>query len=175
MHIRTTIVAAVASLSIAGTGLGQFWAPPSTELTATGGQINEYFGHSVALDGSTCVIGAWGTNNFTGNAYVFTNDGGTWSQAAELTATGGVSNEYFGQSVAIDGDTCVMGAYGTNSSTGSAYVFTKSSGSWSQVAELTATDGAASDSFGYSVALDGDTCLIGAAGANTLTPVTVMI
>ena len=165
MHIRTTIVAAIASLSFAGTGLGQFWTPASTSsFTATGGVSNDYFGTSVAIDGDTCVIGALGTNSNTGSAYVFTNTGGTWNQAAELN--GGTIADYFGNSVAIDGSTCVIGAWATNSNTGSAYVFTNTGGIWSQVAELTATGGA-SILFGYSVAIDGDTCVIGAYGTNS--------
>ncbi len=106
MHIRTTIVAAVASLSMTTMSLADW----GTELTATGGASNDYFGQSVAIDGDTCVIGASGTNSYTGSAYVFTKSGGSWSQVAELTATGGADGNYFGQSVAIDGDTCVIGA-----------------------------------------------------------------
>ena len=130
---------------------------------------SSHFGWSVAIDGDTCVIGAWGTNFLTGSAYVFTSDAsGDWSQVAELTASDGASNDYFGSSVAIDGDTCVIGAYGTNFSTGSAYVFTSdASGTWSQVAELTTSDGASNDQFGYSVAIDGDTCMIGAPAPNS--------
>jgi hypothetical protein len=139
------------------------------ELTPTSGANNYWFSWSVALDGDTCVIGAPGTNTLTGNAYVFTNTGGSWSQTAELTATGGADGNYFGQSVAFDGDTCVIGAGGTNSATGSAYVFTKSDGTWSQVQKLTATGGASDDAFGNSVAIDGDTCVIGALGTNSYT------
>ena len=62
-------------------------------------------------------------NSLTGSAYVFTNTNGTWSQVAELTATGGASGDAFGNRVAIDGETCVIGAYGTDSNTGSAYVY----------------------------------------------------
>ena len=170
MHMRTTIVAAVASLSFAGTGLGDWGPTPvntSNELTATGGASNDNFGQSVAIDGSTCVIGAPNGNSGTGSAYVFTNTGGSWSQVAELIATGGASNDSFGVSVAIDGDTCVIGAYGTNSGAGSAYVFTNTDGTWSQVAELTATGGASGDRFGSSVAIDGSTCVIGAPNGNS--------
>ena len=169
MFIRTIIVAAVASLSFTGTGLGD-WAPLpvnlSNELTAPD---SGNFGSSVAIDGDTCVIGAQGTNSETGSAYVFTNTGGTWNQVAELTATDGASYDRFGTSVAIDGDTCLIGAQGTNSYTGSAYVFTNAGGTWSQVAELTASDAASEDQFGISVAIDGDTCVIGALGANSAT------
>ena len=86
----------------------------------------------------------------------------------ELTANGG-ANDFFGQSVARDGDTCVIGTRGTNNFAGSAYVFTNTGGTWSQVAELTAIDGAIDDTFGYSVAIDGSTCVIGAPYANSFT------
>ena len=127
MTIRAIIVAAVASLSFAGVGLGDWGPLPvnlSNELTAPN---SGSFGSIVAIDGDTCVIGAYGTNSYTGSAYVFTNIGGTWSQVAELTAPDGANSDGLGSSVAISGDTCVIGAYGTNSYTGSAYVFGSSS------------------------------------------------
>ena len=140
------------------------------ELTASDGASGDQFGRSVAIDGNTCVIGAYRTNSFAGSAYVFTPDAsGNWSQVAELTASDGASNDLLGYSVAIDGDTCVIGAWGTNSGAGSAYVYTSdASGVWSQVATLTASDGASNDLFGYSVAIDGNTCVIGAGGTNSL-------
>ncbi|MCH2134501.1 MAG: FG-GAP repeat protein, partial [Phycisphaerales bacterium] len=90
---------------------------------ATGGASGDQFGSSVAIDGDTCVISAPESNSDTGSAYVFTKSDGTWSQAAELTATGGASGDQFGSSVAIDGDTCVISASESNSYTGSAYVY----------------------------------------------------
>ena len=166
-YICTSIVA-IASLSITGASLGDFWG---SELTPSDGGSNHFFGWSVAIDGDTCMIGAPLTNSSTGSTYVFTSDAsGNWSQVAELIAADGASGGEFGVSVAIDGDTCVIGAYGANNSTGSAYVFTSdASGNWSQVAELTASDGASADQFGTSVAIDGDTCVIGAYGTNNST------
>jgi hypothetical protein len=100
-----------------------------------------------------------------------TNDGGVeYLQRAKLTAGDGAEDDEFGYSVSIDGDTMVIGAYmddDKGSASGSAYVFTRvtagdlASG-WTQVAKLTADDGAASDVFGYSVSIDGDTVVIGA-------------
>ena len=94
----------------------------------------------------------------------------TWTQVAKLTADDGAAGDEFGYSVSIDGDTMVVGAHydddkGDNS--GSAYVFTRDTAGdlasgWTQVAKLTADDGAADDSFGYSVSIDGDTVVIGA-------------
>ena len=74
------------------------------------------------------MIGAYGTNSYTGSAYVFTKSGGTWSLVQKLTAAGGANDDTFGYSVDLDGTACVIGADGTNSDTGSAYVYGSSSG-----------------------------------------------
>ena len=123
---------------------------------------------SVAVDGDTAVIGASqdsDNSHNSGSAYVFSRSGTTWTQQAKLTASDGAYADYFGISVAVDGDTAVIGAIadddnGNNS--GSAYVFTRSGATWTQQAKLRASDGAADDQFGVSVAVDGDTAVIGA-------------
>jgi hypothetical protein len=90
-----------------------------------------------------------------------------WLQQAKLTASDGAAEDRFGRSVAISGDTVVVGAHGDDdngTNSGSAYVFVKS-GNWSdmtETAKLTASDGAASDLFGLSVAISGDTVVVGA-------------
>ena len=87
---------------------------------------------------------------------------------SKLTADDGADDDEFGYSVAIDGNTAVVGAPGSNSNAGAAYVFVfteaddDDDGVWSQVAKLTASDGAANDEFGISVAIDGDTIVVGA-------------
>ncbi len=93
-------------------------------------------------------------------------------QQAELTASDGAAGDQFGFSIALsgDGNTAVVGAFGHtvngNVYQGAAYVFTNSGGNWSQQAELSASDGAAGDWFGDSVALsgDGNTAVLGASG-----------
>ena len=96
---------------------------------------------------------------------MFTLSGGSWTQQAELTASDGGSADAFGWSAALssDGNTALMGATGKYVNQGAAYVFTLSGGSWTQQAELTASDGAAGDFFGDSVALSsaGNTALVG--------------
>jgi hypothetical protein len=87
-------------------------------------------------------------------------------QQAKLTASDGAANDLLGDSVAISGSTAVVGAEGTATNTGAAYVFTGSGGTWSQQAELTASDAAPSDSFGWSVALSGNTAVVGAPSDN---------
>jgi hypothetical protein len=144
------------------------------KLTASDAAAYDRFGHSVAIDGNTVVVGADGKDSYTGAAYVFrTSDGGaTYDEIAKLTASDGAAYDEFGISVAIDGDTVVVGAYNDGNTgqydyydgAGSAYVFrtTDDGVTYDQVAKLTAADVAASDEFGWSVAVDGDTIAVGA-------------
>ena len=84
---------------------------------------------------------------------------------SKLTASDGAANYHFGFSLAVDGDTMVVGAHGDDdngSASGAAYVLTRQSGTWSQVARLTAFDGEADDQFGYALSVDGDTLVVGA-------------
>ena len=143
----------------------------TAKLTPTGGGGGDLFGHSVAVDGSTMVVGAPGEGNDTGAAYVFTRQSGVWSEVAKLTASNGGGGDEFGNSVSLDGDTVVVGATGDDdngSNSGAAYVFTKPANGWastSTAAKLTGSDGAPRDDrFGYSVAVEGDTVVVSAYG-----------
>src|SRR5262249_57679121 len=86
----------------------------------------------------------------------------------QLIAADGAANDGFGFSVALSGDTMMVGAggddIGANADQGSAYVFVRSGGVWTQRQKLTAADGAAGDAFGISVAISGDTVVVGAHG-----------
>ena len=140
------------------------------ELTASDGAAADKFGTSVAMDGSTVVVGApqktVGSNSTQGAAYVFVQSGGTWIQQAELTASDGAAFDGFGSSIAVSSSTVVVGApgYGSNYSQGAVYVFTQSGTNWSQQAELTASDGAAYNYFGSSIGVSGSTVVVGAHG-----------
>ncbi len=148
---------------------GTVWTQQA-QLTASDGATLDTFGVSVSISGNTAIVGAnqdnVGANTDQGSAYIFTRSGITWTQQAQLTATGGAANDTFGISVAISGDTALVGAYqddvGANTNQGSAYVFTRSGGVWTQQAQLNGTGGAATDNFGSSVSLDGDTAVVGA-------------
>jgi hypothetical protein len=133
------------------------------ELTASDGAELDKFGTSVAVSGSTAVVGAWahavGSNYEQGAAYVFVESGGTWIQQAELIASDGAIGDEFGWSVAVSGSTAVVGAF--DKAVGAAYVFVDSGGTWTQQAELEASD-EGGDRFGWSVALYGTTALVGA-------------
>ena len=150
---------------------GTSWSQQA-ELTASDGAPGDQFS-AVALsgDGSTALVGAPFKNSSTGAAYVFVRSGTTWSQQAELTASDAAAGDLFGYSVGLtgDGSTALAGARGKNSGTGAAYVFLRSGTTWSQQQELTASDAAAGDFFGFSVALSGDgsTALVGAQFKNS--------
>jgi len=141
------------------------------KLTASDGAQGDWFGHSVAIHDSTIVVGA---NNYRGGAYnqgavyVFERSGGTWIQTQLLTASDGAAGDSLGYSVAINGPAIVAGAIGSSSGLGSAYVFQRSGGNWIQTAKLTASDGAADDLFGYSVAIHGPTIVVGTPRADII-------
>ncbi len=127
----------------------------------------QHFGHSVAIDGDTILVGIASQDfNEKGRAHVFVRTGTTWSYQTQLTASDGAANDQFGYSVAVTGDTAVVGAFqdqiGANGFQGSAYVFTRTATAWTQRQKLTASDGTADDSFGSSMAIDGNTLLVGA-------------
>jgi hypothetical protein len=134
----------------------------TAELTASDGIAGDDFGTSVAVSGGTIAVGGIGA------VYVFTEQGqNIWQQAAKLTASDAGSG--LGNSVAIDGDTIVAGAdsqtVNSHSDQGAVYVWTKPAGGWqdaTQTAELTASDGNASDQLGWAVGVSGSTIVAGA-------------
>ena len=150
------------------------------KLTAVDGTADDFLGRAVALssDGNTAIVGAYAANvagdNDRGAAYVFTRSGVTWTEQEKLIVADGAASDYFGRHVALssDGNVAIVGAngvdVGTNNRQGAAYVFTRSGTAWTQQEKLVATDGAASDYFGYAVALssDGDTAIAGACYAD---------
>ena len=158
---------------------GSGWSGPQTqaaELTEHAPLANEdEFGWSVGISGSTIVVGApayaGASRQAQGAAFVFT---GPWSgdqtETAQLLARDPTSNDLFGTSVAVSGNTVVAGAYnhevGSNPGQGAVYVFAMpTSGPWvstTQTAELTASDGQAGDELGWSVAISGNTIVTGA-------------
>ncbi|HET7506577.1 MAG TPA: hypothetical protein VFK02_36405 [Kofleriaceae bacterium] len=138
------------------------------KLTAVDGSSADQLGISAALDGDTAVVGTVDDDDLgdrSGAAYVFARSGTAWTQQAKLTAADGAERDQFGISVAVSGGTAVVGAYGDDDlggSSGAAFVFVRSGGSWSQQAKLLPADGAAGDQFGVAVAISGDTALVGA-------------
>jgi hypothetical protein len=148
---------------------GTTWTQQA-KLTANDGVSIDQFGFSVAMSGDYAIVGARfadvAGNTNQGAAYIFLRNGTTWAQQAKLTANDGAATDYFGQSVAINGTYALVGAplqnAAGNTNQGAAYVFVRSGTTWTQQAGITASDGLDFDSFGHSVALDGEYALIGA-------------
>ena len=149
-------------------------------LIASDGAAGDQLGYSVGISGNTIVAGAdkdrVGANSLQGSTYVFVRPPGGWTnatQTAKLTASDGAASDRLGYTAAISGDTVVAGAYlddvGNNANQGSAYVFVKPNGGWTNATEtgrLTASDGAAGDLSGLGVATSGDTIVSAAPDAD---------
>ena len=131
------------------------------EVVAADGAGDDFFGAAVALSGNTLAVGAYGHNSGRGAAYIWVQSGTSWTQQAELTASDGADGDYFGEAVDLNGDTAIVGAPRHNSMQGSAYVFSRSGTSWTQQAELAASDGSADAEFGAPAVLSGATAFIG--------------
>mgnify|MGYP003652150590 FL=1 len=146
------------------------------KLVASDKAANDYFGGSVSISGIDVIVGATGQDpngqSSAGAAYVFTRSGSYWSQQAKLVASDAAFADSFGESVSIDGNYAIIGAYRedpgtpTLSSAGSAYVFTRYGSGWSQQAKLVASDKAAGDYFGTSVSISGGWVIVGASFAD---------
>ena len=146
----------------------------AAKLTASTSLQLAYLGYSLAVDGDTVLVGAYGDDTVrgelgSGSAYVFEKPSEGWTdgnETAKLTASDRQPSGYFGFSVALDGDTAVIGASQHSdpeigAGSGAAYVFARESGVWGEKARLTPSDAAARDNFGVSVAVDGDTVVVG--------------
>jgi len=138
------------------------------KLTASDAATGDYFGMSITVsaDGNTALVGVNNKNSNAGVGYVFARSGTTWTEQQKLTALDSAANDFFGISVSLagDGNTALIGAHRKSTSTGAAYLFTRSGTTWNQQQKLTASDAATGDYFGYALAVssDGSTALVGA-------------
>lgn len=174
---------------------GETWTQQAY-LKASNSGRGDSFGGEVAISGDTVVVGARNEKGDgstpeddslirPGAAYVFVREGGTWHEQAYLKAARPDSKDVFGDSVAIEGDTILVGAKGEDSSatgingdqlnedatySGSVYLFTRSDSTWTQQAYLKASNTAALDSFGWAVDLSEGTIAIAAPGEDSSSP-----
>ncbi len=146
------------------------------KLLAGDGATGTSFGWSVSINGDFVIVGATsGSGNVFGSgaAYIFArNQGGSdnWGHVKKVFASDGALSDSFGNSASINGDYAIVGArkdddYG--SSSGSAYIFARNQGgadNWGEVKKVTASAGAANDTFGNSVSINGNYAIAGAPG-----------
>ena len=146
------------------------------KLTAGDGAADDQFGRSIATDGDLMVVGAWGDDDMgdhAGAAYIYHFNGLQWVEEAKLTAADGAAGDSFGVSVAISGDTVVVGAWGDDdagTASGSAYVFSRNLGgeaNWGLWDKIGLTSGGNGNLFAHSVSISGDTLAVGAYAEDT--------
>lgn len=127
--------------------------------------LNE-FGADVAISGGFAMAGASSRNGGRGAVYVFERQGAVWTWTQTLTASDGAVNDFFGEAIALDGDTALLATGKRNGpavDAGGVYVFRLVAGAWTQQGgAITASDAAANARFGATVSLDGDAALVGA-------------
>jgi hypothetical protein len=148
---------------------GTTWSQTG-KLTAINGWYYDFFGTSASISGNTAVFGAF-QRGTCGAGYVFQSSGSSWTQVAELRPNDALPEirQYFGWSAAVDDNIAIFGSIHDSPKgyfSGSAYVYKYNGKTWSQDAKLFASDGAANEEFGYSVAVDSNIIAVGSqAGA----------
>ena len=158
---------------------GSTWTQQA-KIQASDVQASDEFGTDVTIkgDGTSIIVGSPGEDGGSGDpidragaAYVFTRSGSTWTQQAKLTASDAQTVDRFGTSVTINPDAtyAIVGAHEEDTggtSSGAAYIFTRSGSTWTQQAKILASDDDAYDQFGRAVDIssDGDYAIIGAYG-----------
>lgn len=159
------IAAAVIAVFILFTLINPFLSPvrwtEEAKLFAEDAKQNDYFGTAVAIDADTAVVGSpsheTGPGKGTGAVYVYVRSDKTWLLQAKLLNPGEQPRGKFGQSVALDGNTLIIGTHETD-----AYVFTRTSTSWSAQGQLMPPNTQRVSYFGQTVTIDGDTAVVGA-------------
>lgn len=138
------------------------------KLHASDTSEGDQFGTALAMSGDYAIVGAprkTGIGRRSGAAYIFTRRGTEWVEQAKLVAADETRSDYFGISVAIDGDTALVGGHRTNepfADAGSVYVFERTGTNWNQTEKLSAPDADSFAYFGFSVGINKDTAIIGA-------------
>ncbi|MBN4077608.1 T9SS type A sorting domain-containing protein [bacterium AH-315-C20] len=150
------------------------------KIVAGDREANDEFGKSIAISGTYAIIGAAFEDHDetggafmsnAGSAYVFERDGaGVWNEAQKIVASDRATQDDFGWSVAIDGDQLVVGANledenesggATMTDAGSAYVFKRTAGSWTEVSKIVSSDRDVDDLFANSVGISGNYVIAG--------------
>eukprot|EP00970_Alexandrium_tamarense_P014027 scaffold3839_cov150-Alexandrium_tamarense.AAC.1 len=131
------------------------------KIVASDGAAGDWFGWSVAMSGTGhLVVGAQGDDDKAGSVYLYTlnSTSNTWGDEQKIVASDGAAYDYFGHDVAISGTGhLVVGASGDDDKAGSVYLYTlnSTSNTWGDEQKIVASDGAANNYFGLSVAMSG--------------------
>ncbi|PCI07764.1 hypothetical protein COB72_09600 [bacterium] len=169
------IAASTIALGLSSSASAQCDPGQVVRLFADDATLGDHYGVSVAISGNTAVVGAIDAQQpngvATGSAYVYERIDGVWTFHTQLSPFDLAAGDQFGRSVAIDEHVIVVSAvadddFGNDS--GSVFVYQRFAGFWPQIAKLLAEDGQEDDLFGASVAVSGDTIIVGAPGSDQL-------
>lgn len=167
MERLTAILTAAISISCI---LAQTQDSDEVRLTPGDGMPLDRFGSAVAINGDFLIIGAPGHNgngaNF-GAAYLFRNESTTWTEVTKLLPADGAASDFFGSSVAIDGEFAVVSAYEKDDvapHSGAVYVFMHDGSSWIETTKLFSPDISQNSHFGESVSISDKDVVVGATG-----------
>ena len=136
----------------------------TSKLVPADGASGDYFGSSVDISQGQAIVGAYGDvdqGSSPGSAYIYSQDGASWSQSAKLIGNDGNSSDLLGYSVGISGNNAIASAYG-NEYGGAAYLFKNTSGAWTETSKIQSSDLSTGDAFGRSVSTDGNFVMVGA-------------
>ena len=138
----------------------------TAKLVASDPGLSDFFGQSVAISGTTLVVGAVSDDSLlldTGSAYVFEKQGGSWVETQKLLASDADLDDRFGYAVAIDGDSIMVSSIGDDDKgpqSGSVYVFERQAASFQQTQKLTGSQSNTSDWFGAAIDMEGPRAVI---------------
>ena len=153
---------------------GTIWTHQEKIIPSDGTSM-EMFGQSLALKDETLAVGAQSNVNGvyrTGSTRVYVRSGNSFSLQQKISVSDASRQDSFGASVALSGETLVVGALRSEEGdgSGSAYVFIRESGTtWKQQQKLRSSNGMQDDIFGSQVAFDGNSVVVGAYGENSQT------
>jgi len=144
------------------------WSQQGNKLVGTGaaGQASQGGSVAISADGNTAILGGAADNDGAGAAWVFTRSNGVWTQQAKLTGSGaaGAANQGVAVAISGDGNTAILGGYFDNAGVGAAWIFTRSSGAWTQQGQKLAGLGAvgfANQGVAVGLSGDGNTAIVG--------------
>ncbi len=148
------------------------------KIVASDREVGGAFGHDLDLSGRRIIVGAWGDDQGSGApyvinsgaAYIFEFNGTTWNQVQKLVASDRQAHDWFGVSVAIYGNNAIVGAHSEDhdagggsmlTNSGSAYMFERSGGTWSEIQKVTSSDRGTYEYFGMQVDMHGSYAIVG--------------
>jgi hypothetical protein len=160
----TNVAAGAAYIYVKGAS-GWPTTPTATLSNPTATQ-SEIFGETVAVSGTTVVVGAPDANSSDGAAYIYVKGASGWPTMPTTTLSDPAAavDDSFGSAVGVSGTTVVVGAPNTNSSSGASYIYVEGASGWPTTPTTTLLDPGAiqGDAFGYSVGVSDTTVVVGA-------------